>query len=58
MEGFLDVASVNDVPVNRAKSLKPGQRAIALYHARKGFFASNHQRPHRGGSLGEGDIIL
>jgi hypothetical protein len=26
MEGFVDVASVNDVPVGRAKSLKLGER--------------------------------
>lgn len=57
MEGFVDVASVNDVPVNRAKSLKLGERTIALYHTPKGFFASNNQCPHRGGPLGEGDII-
>lgn len=57
MEGYFDVASVNDVPVNRAKSLKLGERTIALYHTPKGFFVSNNQCPHRGGPLGEGDII-
>ena len=30
MEGFVDVASVNDVPVNRAKSLKLGERLRVL----------------------------
>ena len=57
MEGFVDAASVDDVPLNRAKSLKLGERTIALYHTPRGYFASNDRCPHRGGPLGEGDII-
>jgi nitrite reductase/ring-hydroxylating ferredoxin subunit len=57
MEGFIDVAGVMDVPINRARSFRVGERSIALYHTAKGFFASDNQCPHRGGPLGEGDII-
>jgi nitrite reductase (NADH) small subunit len=57
MGEFVDVASVNDVPAGRAKSVKAGARSIALYHTAKGFFASDNECPHRGGPLGEGDII-
>jgi nitrite reductase/ring-hydroxylating ferredoxin subunit len=57
MEEFVDVASVNDVPTGRAKSLKVGERAIALYHTAKGYFASDNHCPHRGGPLGDGDVI-
>lgn len=54
---FIDIASVNDLPVGRARTLMAGERSIALYHTRRGFFASDNQCPHRGGPLGQGDII-
>lgn len=34
-----------------------GERTVALYHTTRGFFASDNQCPHRGGPLGQGDII-
>ena len=34
-----------------------GDRRIALYHTPLGFFATDGTCPHRGGPLGEGDII-
>ncbi|MGZ4811103.1 MAG: Rieske (2Fe-2S) protein [Thermoanaerobaculia bacterium] len=57
MESFIDVASVNDLPMGRARSYLVGERKIALYHTSSGFFASENTCPHRGGPLGEGDLI-
>ena len=54
---FIDITNVNDLPLNRARSFQVGERTIALYHTAKGFFASDNRCPHRGGPLGEGDII-
>ena len=34
-----------------------GAQRIALYHTASGFFATGNTCPHRGGPLGEGDII-
>ena len=57
MDEFVDVASVNDLAVGRARTLTIGSRTIALYHTARGFFASDNQCPHRGGPLGGGDLI-
>jgi nitrite reductase (NADH) small subunit len=57
MEDYIDVASVNDVNVGRAKRLAVGARIIALYHTQRGFFASDNTCPHRGGPLADGDLI-
>ncbi len=57
MEDFVDVASIDELPVGGAKTLRVRERAIALYHTRAGFFASDNECPHRGGPLGQGDLI-
>jgi nitrite reductase (NADH) small subunit len=57
MEEFVDVASVHEIGVGRTKSLRVADRTIALYHTARGFFSSDNQCPHRGGPLGEGDVI-
>ena len=57
MEDFVDVASIDELPLGRTKSWKVGQRSIALYHTKNGFFASDNECPHRGGPLGQGDLI-
>ena len=54
---FIDIASVNDIPLGRARTVMIGGRAVALYHTTHGFFASDNTCPHRGGPLGEGDLI-
>ena len=54
---FVEVARASDLPVGRARSIRVGDRTIALYHTPKGFFASDGVCPHRGGPLAEGDII-
>ena len=57
MADFVDVGSVSEVPVGRAKRVTAGERTIALYHTASGFFASDNVCPHRGGPLAEGDLI-
>lgn len=57
MQSFVDIANVNDLPVGRVRSYVVDGRKIALYHTESGFFASDNTCPHRGGPLGEGDLI-
>jgi len=54
---FVEVAKTSDLPVGRARVCTIGTQRIALYHTARGFFASGNTCPHRGGPLGEGDII-
>ena len=54
---FIEIARASELPIGRARSVRLGDRVIALYHTPKGFFASDGTCPHRGGPLGEGDII-
>ena len=54
---FVEVAKVDELPVGRARVCTIGDQRVALYHTSKGFFASDNTCPHRGGPLGEGDII-
>jgi len=54
---FVKVAKTSDLPTGRAKVCTIGDRRIALYHIPSGFFATENTCPHRGGPLGEGDII-
>jgi nitrite reductase/ring-hydroxylating ferredoxin subunit len=56
-DDFHDIASVADVPMGRARAFAVGERRIAVYHTDRGFFASDNTCPHRGGPLGEGDLI-
>ncbi len=57
MPDFIEVAKTEDLPVGRATVCTIGDRRIALYHTANGFFASDNTCPHRGGPLGEGDVI-
>lgn len=54
---FIDIASIDELPVGRAKTVAAGGRTIALYHTAGGFFASDNSCPHRGGPLGAGDLM-
>jgi nitrite reductase/ring-hydroxylating ferredoxin subunit len=54
---FIDICGVSELSVGRARTVMIAGRAIALYHTTRGFFASDNQCPHRGGPLGEGDLI-
>jgi len=55
---FVEVAKTSDLPTGRATVCAIGDRRIALYHIPTGFFATENTCPHRGGPLGEGDIIV
>jgi nitrite reductase/ring-hydroxylating ferredoxin subunit len=57
MESFIEIARVNELAVGRVRAYTIGDRRIALYHTSSGFFASDNVCPHRGGPLGEGDLI-
>ena len=57
MEPFIEIAKVYDLPIGRVRSYTVGNRKVALYHTTRGFFASDNTCPHRGGPLGEGDLI-
>jgi len=55
---FIDIAALADVPLGRARTFDAGGgRKIAVYRTPHGVFASDNTCPHRGGPLGEGDII-
>ena len=57
MSDFIEIASTGDVPVGGAKTVRVGEKTIALYHTRSGFYATDNICPHRGGPLAEGDLI-
>jgi len=57
MTEFIEIAKTSDLPVGRARVCVIGDHQIALYNTARGFFASENTCPHRGGPLGEGDII-
>ena len=54
---FIEVATINDLPVGCVKSVRAGGETIALYRTANGFFASESRCPHRGGPLSDGDVI-
>jgi nitrite reductase (NADH) small subunit len=58
MTEFVEIAKTHDLPTGRAMVRTIGDRRIALYHIPSGFFATENTCPHRGGPLGEGDIIF
>lgn len=57
MSEFIEVAKASALPVGRATSCAVGDRRIALYHIASGFYATDNTCPHRGGPLGEGDLL-
>lgn len=57
MDDFIQIGRVDDLPAGRARSVVVGERKIALFHTGSGFFASENACPHRGGPLGEGDLL-
>ena len=57
MSELIEVARTGEVPVGRARVVHVEGRALALYHTASGFYATDNTCPHRGGPLGEGDLI-
>ncbi len=57
MNEFIDIGATSEIPLNRATTKIVGDRKIAVCHTASGFYALDNTCPHRGGPLGEGDII-
>jgi len=56
MGDFVRVASVDEIPPGRAKTVVIGTREIALFNAAGTFYALENTCPHQGGPLAEGWI--
>ena len=50
------VASVDELPEGRVKSVTAGHRAVCLSHFDGQWAAMDNRCPHQGGPLGEGSI--
>jgi pyruvate oxidase len=50
------VASINELPEGRVKSVTPGNRSVCLSHFDGQWAAMDNRCPHQGGPLGEGSI--
>lgn len=57
MDGFFEVGLTDDHPVGRARVVQADGMTLALCRNEKGFFAVDGVCPHRGGPLGEGDVM-
>ncbi|HVR44587.1 MAG TPA: Rieske 2Fe-2S domain-containing protein [Thermoanaerobaculia bacterium] len=57
MEGFVEVARADELAVGSMRVVRVGERAVALYRTARGIFATDNTCPHRGGPLGEGDLM-
>jgi len=54
MEGFQQVAKVEDIPAGGSKVVRVNDKAIALFNVEGTFYAIYNTCPHEGGPLGEG----
>ena len=50
------VASVDELPEGRVKSMTPGNRTLCLSHFDGQWAATDNRCPHQGGPLDEGSI--
>ncbi len=50
------VASVDELPEGRVKSMTPGNRTVCLSHFDGQWAAMDNRCPHQGGPLDEGSI--
>lgn len=57
MASLVKVAKRGDIPDGTGKTVEAGGRKIALFNAGGQFFAVDNACRHRGGPLGEGDLI-
>ncbi len=48
------ICSTRDVPLGEGRAVTVGERRIALFHAPDGWYALDHDCPHRGGPLADG----
>lgn len=54
---FIDIGAASELPTGRVTTKLAGDRRVALCHTASGFHALDNTCPHRGGPLGEGDLI-
>ena len=54
MSRWFHVARVDEVPPGRGKTVRAGDRELALFNDGGEFFAVDDTCPHQGASLGEG----
>ncbi|HUP44646.1 MAG TPA: Rieske 2Fe-2S domain-containing protein [Thermoanaerobaculia bacterium] len=57
MNDYIDVAALGEIPQGRPVTRMAGDRRIALCRTASGVHALDNTCPHRGGPLGEGDLI-
>ena len=56
MSSWFAVARVEEVPCGRGKTVRAGERDLALFNEGGEFFAIDDTCPHQGASLGEGTL--
>ncbi|HLK85101.1 MAG TPA: Rieske 2Fe-2S domain-containing protein [Candidatus Binataceae bacterium] len=57
MANFVKVARRDEIPEGGGKTVEAGGRKIALFNAGGRFYAIDNACLHRGGPLGEGDLV-
>ena len=57
MASFTKVAIVADVPEGTGKVIEVGGKTLALFNADGKFYAIDNTCKHRGGPLGEGELV-
>jgi nitrite reductase/ring-hydroxylating ferredoxin subunit len=56
MDGLLQVARLDDVPVGSCRHVEVGGQPIALFNVGGTIYATQGACTHRGGPLGEGEL--
>jgi nitrite reductase/ring-hydroxylating ferredoxin subunit len=51
------VAKVGDVPSGEGRAIEIGTRTLAVFNLNGAHYALDNDCPHRGGPLGEGDVV-
>ena len=54
--GFVKVATVDEVPENKAKAVKVEGRSLALFYHKGNYYATDNQCPHMGYPLTRGRV--
>jgi nitrite reductase/ring-hydroxylating ferredoxin subunit len=57
MSEFVPVVGCEELPAGSMRAFTVEGRRVAVYHTRRGFFATDNTCPHRGGPLAEGDLL-
>lgn len=57
MASFIKVARRDEIPEGSGKTVEVGGRKIAVFNAGGSFYAIDNTCRHRGGPLGEGDLM-